>query len=338
MKRFKDNIYGIILLLIIIYTIINSRFSKAGAINGFELCTNIIIPSLLPILVLTSTLTFSNGSYAIELLFGWFTKNILRLPKVCTSAIILGLLGGYPTGAVLTNQLYEQELIDENTAKRILRFNFSGGVAFIITAVGTVQLKSQLKGFILYIITLISTLLIAIIEGLFYQRTNYYNKKKNLDLSQATAKAIESSVKSVTTMCCYIILFSAIINTIKLPKASLGFVEITNGVFSGEYSFEMLACILSFGGFCVHFQLIGILKNANMKYYDFLLHRVASGIISYFLGKVFIYFHPNEQAVFSNVSETIPKAFQVNIGLSVVFVLGLIVFIFDINNKKSKLL
>lgn len=74
---------------------------------------------------------------------------ILRLPKCAGSALFLGLIGGYPSGALLTANLYRNGDIDSNCAKRMLRFDFSGGAGFIITALGTGILKSKQQGIIL---------------------------------------------------------------------------------------------------------------------------------------------------------------------------------------------
>lgn len=336
MKKTIDYSLGFILIILLIYIIVYSANAKAGAIKGFELCQNIIIPALLPVLIILGTLINSKVADIIDYIFGWITKSVLALPKVCTSAIVFGLIGGYPTGAILTHQLYKNGQISNSIAKRMLRFNFSGGIAFIITAVGGIWLKDIKKGLVLFVISILSSLIIAVFER---QKTLIESniKCQRLDITSAITTSVDASTKSILVMCSYIILFSAICNITKLPTQVLPLIEITNGIFSTkDFTFELMAFYLSFGGICIHFQLLNIINDIGMKYYDFLLHRLVAGIISFFLGKLYLLIFPTKQSVYSNISEPIPKAFQVNIPLSIVFIVGCVVLVFDIHNKKSK--
>ena len=75
-----------------------------------------------------------------------------------------------------------------------------------------------------------------------------------------------------------------------------------------------------------------------MSYFDFFIHRLAGGLLSYFPGKLYTaLFSPNEE-VFSNISNITPKASEINNGLSVMLLVSCVIIIIDLNNKKSKLL
>lgn len=336
MKKYIPITIALCLLLALI--VINSTQAKTGAINGIGLCSQIIIPALLPVLIICSTIVNSKCNEIINIVFKPLAR-LLHLPKVTASVLALGLVGGYPAGAILTNELYNQGAISASTAKRLLRYNFCGGVAFIITAVGNIKLKSISLGASIYLINIMVSLLIGYIDGLKHKKESYYYERNDkLGLNEATTKAVEGSTKSILVMSSYIIFFSALFSVIKLPQIIMPFIEITSGVF-GKYSdFSFLAAALSFGGFCIHFQLMDIINNIKMKYIEFLGYRIASAVLSYFLGKIYTYFFPQQQEVFSNIASATPKVFQVNIGLSVVLLIGCVALVVDIQNKKSKLL
>lgn len=327
---------------LIVLLIIFSSKAKTQAIEGMKMCVNIIVPSLLPVIILTNTLTKSECSTIFEHLFKPFSK-LLRLPSAAICAVIFGLIGGYPTGAVLTNELFEQGLISDNTARRLLRFNFCGGIAFIITAVGTIKLKSTKSGAIIYLTNIFSSLAICIIEGLFEKDESYKNantKIKKTNFSTALINSVESSVRSIASMCGYIIFFSALSGLFTIPKTAMPMIEITNGILANGKAIplEYLCFFLSFGGICIHFQLLGIIKKVNMSYFDFFIHRLAGGLLSYFPGKLYAtLFSPNEE-VFSNISNITPKASEINNGLSVMLLVSCVIIIIDLNSKKSKLL
>lgn len=338
MKR--DGAITILLITMIIGLIAFSNNAKAGAINGLELCENVIIPALLPMLILTNIIIKSKSARVINNLFGTITKGIFKLPKCTTGAIILGLIAGYPSGCMLTNELYNEGQISSEDAKRIMSFNFSGGMAFIITAIGSIHLKSTRLGLMLFLSNLLSSIILALIHSIRHKSPKQeYANRIYLPFTDAMVESVESTVHSILNMCAYIILFSALIAIIPVPKQITALVEITNGIMNDTAtSLPLYAFFLSFGGICIHFQLIGMLRNMEIPYPFFLLNRIAGGVISYGIMKAYLYLFPQSNEVFSNIAEKTTQLTQMNAGLSIVMIIGCVVIIFDIENKKYKLI
>lgn len=333
-------VVGLSALIVII--VLNNEKSKSGALCGIVLCRDIIVPALLPILILCGTMTRSDCAKVFEKLFGKITQTLFHLPRAATTPIIFGAIGGYPTGAVLTRQMLNDGLIDNEDAIRIMRFNVNPGIAFTITAVGSVYLKSTKSGVILYLICTAASLLLGIIQGLFFRKKRYYYHAdiKRLDFGKAVISSVEDATKSILNMCAYIVFFSAIIQIFDLPKQALALLEITSGIFSNDavIPFEYLCFFLSFAGFCIHFQIFSIVKSFDMKYGDFFIHRLLVALLSFFPGKLYSSFFEQQMPVFSNVAQTIPQASQVNSQLSIILLAGCVAIIFDIKNRKSKLI
>lgn len=326
-------------LLIILFVAFSAK-AKEQAISGMNMCLNIIVPSLLPILILTNTLIKSESSRIFDFLFKPLSK-LLKLPCHAVCAVFLGLIGGYPTGAVLTEQLFDLGIINSRTAKRLLRFNFCGGVAFIITAVGTARLGSTKAGIVIYTINVLSSLIVCIAESIFSpEQKESESRVPCLNFSSALVSSVESSTKSVAVMCGYIIFFSALSGLVTVPQSVMPMIEITNGIFSSDFNIPLpyLCFFLSFGGVCIHFQLFGIIQKVKMKYFDFFIHRLLGGVISYFLGKAYILLFAPDEAVFGNISKAIPKSGEINGSLSLVLLASCVVIVVDLNNKKSKLI
>lgn len=342
MKKMGKYISTVGISVLTVLIIFNSEKSKSGAQDGIMLCRDIIVPALLPVLILCGAMTRSTCAQVFEKLFGRITQVLFHLPRVATMPIIFGAIGGYPTGAVLTRQMFCEGLIEQEDAVRIMRFNVNPGVAFTITAVGSVYLKSTKSGVILYLICTATSLLIGIIQGLrFRSKRYYYNAKiKRQDFSDAVISSVEDSTKSIMNMCAYIVFFSAVMQIFSFPRQILALLEITSGIFKSGMiiPFEYICVFLSFAGICLHFQIFSITKDFNMKYTDFFIHRMLAAIVSYFPGKLCSILFSQDTTVFSNVAQTIPQASQVNSGLSIVLLAGCIAIIFDIKNRKSKLI
>lgn len=342
MKKALEAAQSVGIFALIICFIVFSVRAKAQALEGMKLCLNVIVPTLLPILILTNTIIKSSSRAFLETVFSPLAR-LLRLPKCACCALILGLIGGYPTGAILSNELFNLHLIDNQTAKRLLRCSFCGGVAFIITAVGTIHLNSTKTGIIIYTINVLSSIIICVADGIIHPNTNKSTQECSIgsqSFCDALINSIECSTKSVAVMCGCIVFFSAICGLVSIPPFAMPLIEITNGIFkfNGSISLPYLCFFLSFGGLCIHLQILNVIKSTGIGYIDFFVHRVVGGLISYFLGKGYILLFNPDTEVFSNISQITPRLNQINGSLSIILLASCIVIVVDLNNKKSKLI
>ena len=342
MKKALEAAQSVGIFALIICFIVFSVRAKAQALEGMKLCLNVIVPTLLPILILTNTIIKSSSRLFLETVFSPLAR-LLRLPKCACCALILGLIGGYPTGAILSNELFNLHLIDNQTAKRLLRCSFCGGVAFIITAVGTIHLNSTKTGIIIYTVNVLSSIIICVADGIIHPNTNKSTQECSIgsqSFCNALINSIECSTKSVAVMCGCIVFFSAICGLVSIPPFAMPLIEITNGIFkfNGSISLPYLCFFLSFGGLCIHLQILNVIKSTGIGYIDFFVHRVVGGLISYFLGKGYILLFNPDTEVFSNISQITPRLNQINGSLSIILLASCIVIVVDLNNKKSKLI
>lgn len=339
MKINKSAVSLIFLLFVIIMLISCSFEAKEGALRGIALSERVIIPSLLPLLIIFNLIQNSSAGRLFEELLSPVTRYALRLPKCTGGCVFFGLTGGFPSGAILTNNLYENGDIDDKTARRLLRFNFSGGPAFIITAVGTGFLQSKKAGLILFASVTLSSIIIAFLTSFFGKNEmNGEYSFAQMSIDEALTKSVEQAIKSVLSISAYIILFSAINSIITVPSYLTPLIEITSGIAENYKSFSIpqLAFFLAFGGLCIHLQIFGFIKRAKMKYLDFLLWRIIGAFLAYICAFLLLKIFPVETAVFSNYSDNIYRFTSVNATLSVLMVLGCAVFIFDLAGRKAK--
>ena len=339
MKNSKNNILLIFILIIIGVLIIFSDKAKEGAVYGIAIAEKIIIPSLLPLLILFNFITVSKISAPIEKLLAPITEKVFRLPKCTAGAIIFGLLGGYPTGAVLTNALLENNDIDKRTANRLLLFNVNGGLAFIINAVGYSMLGSQQQGVILFASSTLSAIIIAVITGFFGKtpkntELSFYNE----NTADALNISVQKSISAVLNISAFIILFSALNNIINPPEILLPVFEITFGISHNAKNLNLpeIAFFLAFSGFCIHLQLLPFIAKAGMNYLEFLVSRIVHGGLSYALCRILLLIFPSETEVFSNYANSIFEFSSVNLTFSVLMILGFVVMIFELENRKKK--
>lgn len=338
-KNIYNYVSFILLAAVAVFLIAMGSSAKQGALKGLALAQNTIIPSLLPLLIILLTIMKCGANQVITKLFGRVTVALFNLPANTAGAIIFGLTGGYPTGAIMTNELLKNDDIDEKQARRLLRFNFCGGCGFIITAVGAITMNSLRNGLILFAANVISAVILGVILSFSESRIKYepFSFCEAMSFGDALSSATSSAISSVLNITAYIVIFSALNCTSSIPSHFMPLVEITNGVCSESFSLPILAAYLAFGGVCIHFQLIPIIISAKMKYIDFLFFRVLSALLSFAVSKLLLIIFPTPQMVFASGADKLVNLFSVNVTLSVLMIIGCFVLILDISSHKNKL-
>ena len=114
--------------------ILDSRTAVEGIREGIDLCLKTLIPSLFPFFVLSILMTGNLSGRKLQVL-----RPIGRLcgvPEGCDSLIVTGFLGGYPVGAQSIALAWEQGVLSQEDAKRLLGFCSNAGPAFLFGVVG----------------------------------------------------------------------------------------------------------------------------------------------------------------------------------------------------------
>ena len=313
-----------------------------GAANGLGCCLNILIPSLFPFMVLSVFVIQSGAANYLDRPLGPFCRLIFRLPGSSAAAIFMSMIGGYPVGARCVSALLDQGEISRQQARRMHCFCINAGPAFVITAVGAGYLHSIQSGVIL----LISQLAACLLLGLFCRerkkesiQPRSTSRKPVAAPGQALIHSTADAARSMCSMCCFVILFAVLISFLEIfiqnPAISAwaaAFLEVTNGCAKLSQigiPLWIFAFFIGWGGLCVHFQILSLLRNLLMPLGKFFLFRFLHGVlcaaIAFFLCKIW----PVSSETFSNVSTTpmihvpdSPAAAVCLIVLCIIFLVG----------------
>ncbi len=281
-----------------------SSFSVSGVKKGIDICTDSLIPSLYPFMILTNYYALSQIS---EVRIGIIDKHfglLYRLPGCCAAVILFSFVGGLPVGAKMSVALYERGLISKEQCGRMLCFCVNPGPAFVISAVGMTMLGSKSTGVIIYVSLLLSSVIIGIVSRYFSSADETYINSISAKNSAVKGTPLETAVlkssKSIFGICAWVVAFSClneITVNLNLSEAVKNFIlctsEMTCGSMKAAESFSapIIAAVIGFSGFCGHMQLMGAINKAEMKYKYFLVSRIInsglSTVICSFLMKCF---------------------------------------------------
>ena len=265
-----------------------------GAKNGIGYCLEVLVPSLYPFMVLSVFVVKSGLARKAGGCLEGLTQKIFRLPGSAAPTLLMSLIGGYPAGARSVAALYEDGEISQSQAERMLGFCVNAGPSFVITAVGAGFLKSPRAGALLFTSQMIVFLLLGIGCGLTARREEPHARdrkyRKETSISQALVVSAADAARSTVNMCCFVILFAALMNLLRMvctdPVKSAGLsalLEVTGGCSDlarlGMPPWAVSAAI-GWGGVCVPFQVFSTLTELNFSKVRFAAFRLLQALFS----------------------------------------------------------
>ena len=294
-------------------------------------------------------------SRAIGLLLEGQMRRLFRVNGRCASALVLGLIGGYPVGAKTTAELYRCGQCSKAEAQRLLFFCNNAGPAFLIGMVGSGIFQSRAVGLLLEGIHVAASLLIG-----FALRFFPLSAEKSPAPSPAIAapakapagllpSAVQGSVAVMLNICGFIVLFGAaltlldccgILNTaanalsILLTPLGLdgtwckillqGMLELSNGVAALPAnqlarSVPMAAFLLGWGGVSVHCQTLSVLEGTGLSIRSCLIGKSLQGVLSAALAGLAIRFWPGAVSAAVLFPAALPAQELPRIGIGVGF-------------------
>jgi sporulation integral membrane protein YlbJ len=332
--------------ILIIVIIINPKTASDGIKNGITLLLSTVIPSLFPFLVLSSYIASSKAFTLISEFFGKATLKIFRINPDGSIPILMGLLGGYPIGAKITADLYKSNRITQNEAERLMFFTVNSGPAFTITAVGMGMLGNYYSGLILYLSTVITSLVIGFLCRFLSDKKEI--KPENFITTGrdfAFINSVSSGANAIINISAWVLTFSCIsgiINSFNLNdnfKIFLNVVlEVTNGckICSGNMSLPVISAILGFGGFSVICQSSPYLKDCNVKMKNFIVSRILNSALSAFFTSQLLNLFPKAQesvVIYTTNSHSIGITYTAS--ATVILIIMCVIFILQVDNRKK---
>lgn len=301
-------IVTILIITFLKYPKLTSEYAYVGLKIWFE---NMIV-SLFPMMVLVNYLR-STGLYKI--MMRPLTKllgPIFHLQTEGIFVIFFGFLAGFPLGAKLTCQLYEENKISKQMAHYLLSFVNNLGPAYFSGFVLVSILSSRashsvmLPYFIMYGIPLLYGILLRYtcyrhIDGVFLTASKN-TKQSEGGLLSCIPAAIMDSCHQITILGGYMIICNALRTpfAVYLKQNKVWFLicnsllEISGGLKAvcANCSYERMYpvyifALLSFGGICCFLQTASLLTEAGLSSKKYMLHKIIlcsiTSLITYFL-------------------------------------------------------
>ncbi|ACS99882.1 sporulation integral membrane protein YlbJ [Paenibacillus sp. JDR-2] len=129
------SITGLIALLIVLLMAVFPSQTLESALRGLSIWWQVLFPALFPFFVISELLLGFGIVHFFGKLLDPLMRPLFRLPGIGSFVVTMGYVSGYPVGARLTAQLWEQGLVKRAEGERLVAFTTTSDPIFLIGAV-----------------------------------------------------------------------------------------------------------------------------------------------------------------------------------------------------------
>ena len=148
---------------VLVLFLAEAGFVRAAAAEALSLCAGSVIPALFPFLVVSSLLLSLGLGELLSPMLAGLMEPLFRVDGVGSSALLLGLVGGYPIGAKTAADLYRGGRLSRPEAERLLAFCNNSNPVFLVSVLGSGVFGSVRVGVWLWLIHIFSALVTGIL-------------------------------------------------------------------------------------------------------------------------------------------------------------------------------
>lgn len=300
--------------------------AASGVRSGITYSLEVLLPSLFPFMFLSAFSSEYGISARLGRIISPLTETLLYLPGCAGITVLLGMIGGYPVGAVGTASLLRRGKITPDQAKRMLLFCVNPGPAFLISAVGDEMYGSKRIGAALFAAQTAASLIfgcLLAIRARFHEKIerNKFDTDDRRPFSEAFVLATRSACGAAVSLCSMVVLFSAF-SSLALGAFSVADDSVTGAVVRSVLEVTdgcarfakigapmyLTALAVGWGGLCVHFQVFAAIPELSVNKPKFAAARLAVGAVSacitLIVDKYTDIFSETLAEVFSNIEQT----------------------------------
>ena len=295
-----------ITFIILILILFNKEIVSNTIITSFYIWFNTLVPSMLPMFILSDILINYNFISFIPDKITNIISKIFNISKEAVLVLFISLIAGFPSNGTAIKTSYDLKLISKEEACHLLLFAHFANPLFILQTIGIFYLKNNSFG----IIILISHVLSAFLIGIILRNKNHPTKDNYIsknNKSQSFTTIFSSSIKKsintllmvsgtvtsfliISTLICHIFDLNVYLETFvkSTLEMTMGLSSLSNLLICDIYKVVLSTAIISFGGLSIHLQVASVIDDIPYTNYlkGRLLHLVISSLTSFLIFKL----------------------------------------------------
>lgn len=301
----------------VILLVKNASDAILYAKDAINICLEMIIPSLFPFFICSGILIYSGFCELLAKAFQFCMYPLFRVSPAGSSAFILGIVSGYPLGAITAGELYESSYLSKSEAERLLAFCNNSGPLFILGSVGIAVYANIRCGIALYISHILAALTVGILFR-FYGRSKHSSPPTRMTTPDRSVGeifdiALQNAIRNILTVCGAVLFFS-VAGRLILDLAPLngyaeallsGFLEFVTGTVkismldaSTARKLILTAVVVGFAGLSVHAQVMAVIAKYRLSLVPYITGKALHGLLAGLYMLIYLKLYPITSAAF----------------------------------------
>ncbi len=230
--------YNVLVIFVVLVCIFTMFFYpiliSKSAFDGAKMWSVSIFPTLFPFFVCTNMLIHLGFAKFMGEMLSPFMIPFFGVSGIGSFPLFSGMMSGYPVGAKITTNLYEDDKLNKKEAQRLLAFSNNCGPLFIIGVIGGYIFKSVVVGYYILFLHILSALLYGIFLNVFmgsvntkvvsrknhireaFKQMRIHTSNNNKTFGQILSESVEGAIKSSLVVLGFVVLFNVISTIIEL--------------------------------------------------------------------------------------------------------------------------
>lgn len=297
----------LIYLILIIIVLSHPDATFQYAYQGLYQWASKMVPTLFPFMMISSIMVYSGADLELGRMLNKFLKKIYGYSSCGIYAIFMGFFCGFPMGAKVVGDLYENNKLSKEEAQSLITFCNNIGPAYFMGIIIPILHKSGYRTIIPFVFGMYGIPAIyGIIMGHLYSKrrtrsdtfvspkTNPANENTKLSLAATLKQSCLDNTQSLIILGGYITFANAFrifldflpvsINTKSILSS---FLEIIGGVqtiymttLDNESKVFWIMTALCFGGVSCILQTSSFLEKSGLSIFHYIKHKTILTLIS----------------------------------------------------------
>ena len=279
----------------VILLVADAKNAAAYARSALNICFEMVVPTLFPFFICSGILIYSGFCEVLAKAFQFCMYPLFRVSPAGSSAFILGIVSGYPLGAVTAGELYANSYLSKTEAERLLAFCNNSGPLFILGSVG-------------------------IAVGVLFR---FYGRRKHSapptimttperSVGEIFDIALQNGIRNILTVCGAVLFFGVLSRLVtdlipvsgSMSAVITGITEFVTGTvkIAGldipmAQKLIFTSVIVGFAGISVHAQVMAVIARYNLSLVPYILGKALHGVIAGLYMFVYLYLNPVTETV-----------------------------------------
>ena len=289
-KRVRADVC-LILCGVLVWFLADAKELRLEAAKALTLCAGTVIPALFPFMAVTGLLVRLGFGQWLAPYMASLMAPLFRLPGCAGSALLLGLVGGYPIGARTAAELYASGALTRQETERLLTFCNNSNPVFLISVLGVGVFGSVRTGIWLWLIHVAS----ALVTGLLFRGLGRGRRSvpppisfQAPSLPGAFVASVKDAAAGMVSICAFVTLFYVLVSPLTrlgghLAAMAVGVTELfslTPLLTCDRTSFILAAGCAGWGGLSVLCQTAAVLDGTDLPLRPCFLGKLTQGHLS----------------------------------------------------------